>query len=492
MRLCDLGVTSYAVAEHRTPSMKTFPSQAIRVRFLRAALRQWRWHWLGLAALTGITLVVVILDDYVPFNLDPILLILYGVIIPFVALWMLDALAGTLAESAKSEETLAEHQRFTQQLEHCQDFSELTHFILNYAASLLPINHTSLFVYEHRRAQMQFVAEWNSDGRQSAAVGRYVASTHICNTCLITKSPQLRHMGACVAMFGLAGEAGAVEYCQPLIYDNLLVGVLRFQCKPGQTFAQERIDYLNSIAPELALALALSLAQPQQLTQVQLNAQLEERRSLAYDLHNSLAQQASYLHLALERILHDRNVVMADDVRQDLLEMRVVALDMYDEIRNDLAQLRLHPTNDLISAITHYARSVAGKAGLEIELKTYGEPIALSPFTTQQIVELLREGLTNIKKHAVARRAQIALTWSLDSLTITLADDGVGFDPEAVSEGHYGLIMMAERAADLGGVLDIDSTCGGGTRLIFQFALSLLQAKTSIWPSRLISQYEES
>ena len=457
-----------------------------------AALRRWRWYWVGLTALTGTTLVVVILDDYVPFNLDPILLILYGVIIPLVTLWMIKALAHSLAENAKSEKALAEHQRFTQQLEHCQDQRELTHFILNYAASLLPINHASLFVYEHRQAHLQFAAEWNSDGQQSAAIGRYVASVHICNTCLITKSPQLRHMGACVAMLGLTGDASTVEYCQPLIYDNLLVGVLRLQCKRGQTFAPERIDYLNSIAPEIALALALSLAQPQLLTQAQLKAQLEERRSLAYDLHNSLAQQASYLHLTLERMLHDQNVVLADDARQDLLEMRETARDMYNEIRGDLARLRRHPTNNLISAITSYARSAADKANLEIELKTYGEPIALAPFITQQIIGLVREGLTNIEKHALARTVLITLTWSPELLTITLTDDGVGFNRQEVSEGHYGLIMMAERAADLGGVLDIDSARGGGTRLVFQFALSLLLSERPIWPTRLIRQYEQS
>jgi nitrate/nitrite-specific signal transduction histidine kinase len=470
--------------------MKVF-RKTVTDKYFWAILSRWRWQWLGLAILTGTTLALAIVDGFVPFNLDLVLLIMYGLLLPFCTIWMISALARSQAERARSEEDLAKLQSFIQQLEHCQDHRELTSFILKYAATLLPINHVSLFIYDHRNAQLQFTGEWNSDGRQSLAVDRYLASVNICHACLIKKSPQLRHTGACVAMLGLPGNEQAAEYCQPLIYDNLLVGILRLQCKPGMTFAQDRIAFLQLIAPEMALALALSLAQPQQLTQAQMEARITERRSLAYDLHNSLAQQASYLHLTLERMLHERNVVMADDVRQDLLQMRDAALDMYEEIRTDLAQLRLHPTADLLSAVAAHTRSVADQTGLTIQVTTHGEPVAILPPVTQQIVGLLREGLTNIQRHAQARSALIALTWLPEILMIVLSDDGAGFDPQDVPEGHYGLIMMAERTADLGGELHINSERGNGTCLTFRFSLPVLQSGKPIWPARLIQQYEE-
>jgi two-component sensor histidine kinase len=175
-------------------------------------------------------------------------------------------------------------------------------------------------------------------------------------------------------------------------------------------------------------------------------------------------------------MLHERNVVMADDVRQDLLQMRDVALNMYEEIRTDLAQLRLHPTADLLSAVAAHTRSVADQTGLTIQVTTHGEPVAILPPVTQQIVGLLREGLANIQRHAQARSALIALTWLPEILMIVLSDDGAGFDPQDVSEGHYGLIMMAERTADLGGELHINSERGNGTCLTFRFSLPVLQS----------------
>ena len=465
--------------------------KAIRNRYFWLVLRRWRWQWLGLAILTGITLVLAILDDFTPFNLDLILLILYGLVIPFSTVWVVSALAAGMAERAKSEEDLAQHQSFIQRLEQYQDYNELTRFIPKYMATLLPVKHVSLFIYDHRAACQQFAAEWNSVEQRDTPVNRYLASSPICNACLNTKSPQLRHMGACVAMLGLLGDEQAAEYCQPLIYDHLLVGTLRLQCKPGTTCTPDRVAFLHLIAPEIALALALSLAQPQQLTQAQLEARIKERRSLAYDLHNSLAQQASYLHLTLERMLHERNVVMADDVRQDLLQMREVAMDMYEVIRNDLAQLRLHPTADLLSAVANYTRSAADKTGLTIQVTTYGAPAALPPTMTQQIVDLLREGLTNIARHAQAHHVMVTLTWLPEVLTMTLADDGMGFDPLAVPEGHYGVALMRERAVELGGALAIDSQPGNGTRLTFQFSLPVLLAWKQAWSTRLIQQYEE-
>ena len=63
--------------------------QAIKNRYFWIVLKRWRWQWLGLAILTGTTLLVAILDDFVPFNLDLVLLILYGLVIPFSTIWVI-------------------------------------------------------------------------------------------------------------------------------------------------------------------------------------------------------------------------------------------------------------------------------------------------------------------------------------------------------------------------------------------------------------------
>lgn len=435
-------------------------------------LRRWRWIFIFVGLVFALGELV---EEFTLYNPTPLQIVIYGFFVPFTGWLLLTILANNLASRAKIEENLNQHRQFVQRLEHHQDQSELMRFILQYSSTLLPINHASLFIYDHRNARMQFAAEWNSDGRLGTPVNRYVASSPICNACLATKSPMMRNTGACVSMLGLAGDARSVEYCQPLAYDKLLVGIMRFRCKPGRAFARDQIDSVNGIAPEIALALALSIAQPRQLTQAQVEAQLNERRSIAYDLHNSLAQQSSYLHLTLERLLHDRGLVMADDVHRDLLQMREVALDMYEQIRGNLTDLHSRETADLVPALTSYTRSVARKARLTIDVATVGEPVRLPPQLNRQIFSLLREGLNNIEKHAQAQSVQIALNWSPDFLTIDLVDDGVGFNPYLIPEGHYGLNMMQERVSQLAGHMEIESTPGRGTRVELNIPLEHMQ-----------------
>jgi hypothetical protein len=157
----------------------------------------------------------------------------------------------------------------------------------------LPITCVAVH-YDHRNAQLAVYGNGTADGRQSLAVDRYLASVNICRACLIKKSLAASHRRL-RAMLGLPGNEQAVEYCQPLIYDNLLVGILRLQCKPGMTFAQDRIAFLQLIAPEMALAPRFRW--PSHSSHASTNGgPYHRRRSLAYDLHNSLAQQASYLH----------------------------------------------------------------------------------------------------------------------------------------------------------------------------------------------------
>jgi uncharacterized membrane protein len=86
--------------------MKVF-RKTLTDKYFWAILRRWRWRWLGLAILTGTTLVLAIVDGFVPFNVDLVLLILYGLMLPFCTIWMISALARSQAERARSEEDLA-------------------------------------------------------------------------------------------------------------------------------------------------------------------------------------------------------------------------------------------------------------------------------------------------------------------------------------------------------------------------------------------------
>src|SRR5258707_6456261 len=92
-----------------------------------------------------------------------------------------------------------------------------------------------------------------------------------------------------------------------------------------------------------------------------------------------------------------------------------------------------------------------------------GEEPAASGDVKQTVYRIAQEALHNAVKHARATRAELTLRATPEELELAVRDDGVGFDPNGSFPGHLGLRSMRERAATLGGTLEIESAPGGGT-----------------------------
>ena len=156
----------------------------------------------------------------------------------------------------------------------------------------------------------------------------------------------------------------------------------------------------------------------------------------------------------------------------DLLRMRDVADEAYGQIRSMLAALMPANTTPFAKALYHQIKVLAQQAQLKIQFINRGPESTLPPVAQQQLLWLCREAVTNITKHAHAQHAKIELWWTDENLTITIADDGQGFDLNARrSSSSFGLRIMQERAAQLAGVLLIQSSPHVGTELTLQIPL---------------------
>lgn len=433
------------------------------------SLRRWRWivFVVGCAVALGFEL-------YEHEQIDAHFLrefVLYGLIVPSVTWGLLTRLANTMQRQIESRQALDLHRRLTERLEQHQDWDELIEFVTRFPECFLPVNHASLFTYDHPAARLRFVCEWTASGAASP-VARYLADSPICQACLAVKSSRLRHTAMCEYALGAAGDGRSHEFCQPLIYDNLVVGVLRLRCQPGARLDAASVRFLETIAPEIALALALSIAHPRQIAA----AQVDERRRISRELHDSLGQMISYLRFNLDRLANDERLFAMDDISHDLDRLCQMAGDAYDCIRSDLSILRSWQSVDVRRSIEHYAHAAAGETGLEIELKVEGDPVPLPPQVGYRVFNIVREGLNNVVAHARARRVRIELVWSATRLRVGLVDDGMGFETSASpGPGHFGLTMMRERAQALRGDLTIDSSPGRGTRLTCEIPIGSSQ-----------------
>jgi signal transduction histidine kinase len=193
-------------------------------------------------------------------------------------------------------------------------------------------------------------------------------------------------------------------------------------------------------------------------------AATEERIRIARELHDVVAHHLSVIVVqaeAAQEVLATRPEqageamdTVADTARGALGELRRVL----GVLRSDAT---LAPAPDL-AAVDELVASVR-QAGLDVEVRTEGDARPLSGVVSLAAYRVVQESLTNVLRHAAARRAEVALAYGDDALVVTVSDDGRGpGDGAAAAAGGHGLAGMRERVAVLGGRLDAGPRAGGG------------------------------
>jgi signal transduction histidine kinase len=181
-------------------------------------------------------------------------------------------------------------------------------------------------------------------------------------------------------------------------------------------------------------------------------AVLEERRRLARDLHDGVAQELGFIATRA----HELGASADGEAKR----IAAAAERGLDEARRAIAALTQAVDEPLDVAVAQAAEAVAGRVGARVQLSL--DPAADVPATTREaLLRIVREAVANAARHAHASSISVELQ-NGEGLLLRIADDGVGFDPEAAN-GGFGLTSMRDRARALGGELRIRSTPGGGT-----------------------------
>ena len=219
------------------------------------------------------------------------------------------------------------------------------------------------------------------------------------------------------------------------------------------------------VAMAIARSAALAVENARLYAQAQRLAVSEERNRLARELHDSVTHALFSMTLiiqALPRLL-ERNPERARERIDRLNELGRGALA---EMRALIFQLRPAALEEegLVSALTKHTAAFESREGIAVELHVEGERRLPLP-VEEAVFRVAQEALNNVAKHARATRVRIALTFTDDSLELTVSDDGAGFDPQAprTDRRSLGLTSMRERAAILRGDWEIDSAPGRGT-----------------------------
>ena len=292
--------------------------------------------------------------------------------------------------------------------------------------------------------------------------GRVVATGQVVMTEDYLVDPSLTH-----ELDPLVREEGLRAHLSvPITAGERVLGALTVARRTTRRFHEEDVALLARIAYHAAIA----IENARLYEQVQSLAILEERDRIAREMHDGLGQVLGYLNLktkVLEDLLTSgRN----EEVREELIQMRRAIQDAYADVRQSILSLRTPSTypQGIVSAVEEFLERFQQQTGVEVSLEVSGEKVTVPPTTGTQILRIVQEALTNVRKHAGCDRARVRIEGLQGSVRITVEDEGVGFDVSAAlaERGHYGLVTMRERAESVGGKLEIVSAPGKGTKVI--------------------------
>lgn len=256
----------------------------------------------------------------------------------------------------------------------------------------------------------------------------------------------------------------------PLQYQDRILGVYNlFLERPSSELGKDARDLLNSIGKHLGLAIAKS--------RLDINARrlaiMEERNMIGNELHDSLAQSLVGMRLQTKML---GETLFKKDVRAAQSEVRRLntAIDeAHTSLRELLSNFRSRmDERGLIYAVQDLIYNFKQETGINTYFHTgdIKDHAGLTPAQEFQAYRIIQEALANIKKHSDACNVRILFNRQADGgRTILIEDDGLGIseEQEIANPGeHIGLSVMQERAAALGGELEIESEAGEGTRII--------------------------
>ena len=255
-------------------------------------------------------------------------------------------------------------------------------------------------------------------------------------------------------------------------FRSRLQAVIVFAFGLGLILASATIVYTSRLEKRVEEKYKESLQAQRELKKLSkrlVDAQEQERRAISRELHDEVGQSLSALLMDVERL----SAILSKDgeYRQALENIKTLAENSVTEVRNMSLLLRPSMLDDLglVAALEWQAREVSKRTGMLVGLVEENVSDSLPEEHKTCVYRIVQEALNNCSKHAYAKHVQVTIRQKPGRLSLTIQDDGKGFDP--VRARGLGLVGMTERVSQLNGILKVDSVAGRGTSLCVDLPL---------------------
>jgi PAS domain S-box-containing protein len=364
------------------------------------------------------------------------------------------------------------------------ELSRVLDVITRRASELLNAYHCSAYIRDRELAELSLVASLDTE-----LIGL-----------------RLKEGEGLAGRVAVSGEAQAIDdYCAwegrastidakeigpalgaPLKWQQTVIGAICLARRPGEErFTDDDIRFMEQIAGDAAIAIhqATLLEEVQQghhrlqvLSHRLIDAQEAERKRLSRELHDQIGQALTAVQISLQSLQSSPGASGPDDRLSETLTMIDYALEQVHDLSLDLRPSLLDDLG-LVAALRWYVDRVASRAGLVRCFNATMLETRLTPQLETACFRIAQEALTNVLRHARASTISVQVKHFDSALQLLVQDDGVGFDVRAAMsragvDASLGLQGMQERAAALGGIVDIKSQPGNGVEVLASFPLA--------------------
>ncbi len=250
----------------------------------------------------------------------------------------------------------------------------------------------------------------------------------------------------------------------PIIWKTQILGTLNFHSRDPNAYAAKDTQILEPIANQLAIAIENTRLQ----NQIKDMAIQTERDRLGRELHDGLGQVLGYVQIKTGEMIDLLRIQQTDEAQVILRDLHQAAQIAYADVREAILGLRSTVTTGigLESTLQEYLHRYQREWGIHCDLISDGVAESrIAPSAEIQLLRIIQEALTNVRRHARAKNAWVRFAHAPDRVLVTIEDDGCGFDVQKPRREHFGLQTMHERAESVSGFVEVKSTPGQGTRV---------------------------
>lgn len=348
------------------------------------------------------------------------------------------------------------------------DVQQLLDLALQRVVSRLGMRAGLIYLYDGETGATALGATYGLTPEQCAAIRRRCRLSDAGPGALPARVRVVRRLAEAPQQRGIWPDEERRFYVDvPLKSRGAVVGSMGLVSRVGQVPGQARGSVLEAVGCQIGIA----IDNARLCEQARRMAVLEERDRLARELHDNLAQSLGYLNLkaAMTDLLLESGRL--DDVRGSLREIKEHSIAAYQDVREAIFGLRAAASAEpgFVPRLREYLDEYRRHYGVHAELQVDAEDLVdLPPAVGLQTMRIVQEALTNVRRHGETDRARVRVLQREECLEVTIEDDGRGFDPTQAAAGgrqSFGLQVMRERAACVGGEMAVESRPGEGTRV---------------------------